>query len=75
MNALIFPVRLVLQVDHHHDYQMLPSKSDDPAHTVHSPDSSLNDHDDVHSGQDHEDETALEGQILTDLKPSFHRNT
>lgn len=75
MNTLISPVRLVLQIDHHHDYQMLPSKSGDPAHAVHSPDSSLNDRDDVHSGQDHEDETALEGQILTDLKPSFHRNT
>jgi hypothetical protein len=68
-------IRLVLQVDHHNNYQMLPSKSNDPVHAVHSPDSSLHDHDDAHSGQDYEDNTALKGKIVTDLKPSFHRNT
>ena len=74
MDTLISLVCRVLQLDHHDDYQMLPSKTNDPVPAVHSPDSSLSDHDDVHSGQDCEDDTALKGQTLTDLKPSFHRN-
>ncbi|KAG9199164.1 hypothetical protein G6514_008993 [Epicoccum nigrum] len=54
---------------------MLPSKSNDPVRAVHSPNSSLDGHTDVHSGQDYEDDTASKGQALKDLKPSFHRNT
>jgi hypothetical protein len=71
----MYLTRLVLQVDHHHNYQMLPFKSNDPVRAVHSPNSSLDGHTDVHSGQDYEDDTASKGQALKDLKPSFHRNT
>ncbi|KAF2998906.1 hypothetical protein E8E13_005565 [Curvularia kusanoi] len=53
---------------------MLPAKSGDPLHVVHSSDGSLNGHSDVLRDSATGDEAPIKKQIWADLKPSIHRN-
>jgi hypothetical protein len=63
------------QLHHRYQYHMLPSKDDSALRVTESPNSLVDDRDELFRGDGYIDDLSWKKQAIVDLKPSRHRDT